>query len=177
VVEIVLTYHSLGEDAQAGFTAGWRQTPLSPAGREEARALGDRWRHERIAAVFSSDLRRAVETAQIAFQGTSIPQFADWRLRECNFGAYAGTGVGGVLRHWRQHLEEPYLDGESWHQAIDRVARFLDDLAAYWQGQRVLLIGHVATRWALDHRLAGIPVDALEIPGDDSGREWTYRLS
>ena len=41
------------------------------------------------------------------------------------------------------------------------MARFLDDLPSRWDGQRVLVIGHVATRWALDHVLGGVPLEDL----------------
>lgn len=46
----------------------------------------------------------------------------------------------------RQHLDLPYPGGESWRQAVTRVGRFLSDLPLRWQGQRGLIIGHVATR-------------------------------
>jgi broad specificity phosphatase PhoE len=50
---------------------------LSKAGRESARELGARRRDDGIVAVFSSDLRRAVETAEIAFAGLPIPLHQD----------------------------------------------------------------------------------------------------
>jgi 2,3-bisphosphoglycerate-dependent phosphoglycerate mutase len=39
-----------------------------------------------IGAVFTSDLRRAAQTAEIAFGETDVPILYDWRLRECDFG-------------------------------------------------------------------------------------------
>ena len=42
-----------------------------------------------------------------------------------------------------------------WRQAITRVGRFLADLSLRWDGQRVLVVGHVATRWGLEHYLTG----------------------
>ena len=56
-----------------------------------------------------------------------------------------------------QYLDQPYPGRESWRQAVNRVSRFLDDLPLRWRGQRVLVIGHVATRWALN----GVPLEDL----------------
>ncbi len=39
--------------------------------------------------------------------------------------------------------------------------RFLDELASRTDLRRVLLIGHVATRWALDQALGGVPLERL----------------
>jgi hypothetical protein len=57
------------------------------------------------------------------------------------------------------------------------VGRFLGDLPSRWSGQRVLVIGHVATRWGFDHFIDGIPLEQLA--GEDfAWREgWEYRLS
>ena len=64
-VEIVFETHSLSTDNEAGIATGWRQGELSEEGRRLARRLGERRRGERIDAVYASDLRRAVETAEL----------------------------------------------------------------------------------------------------------------
>ena len=77
----------------------------------------------------------------------------------------------------REYLEQPYPDGESWRQAIGRVGRLLDDLASRWDGKRILVIGHVATRRGLDHFINGISLEALASQ-DFAWREgWEYELS
>jgi 2,3-bisphosphoglycerate-dependent phosphoglycerate mutase len=76
----------------------------------------------------------------------------------------------------REHLDRPYPGGESWRQATARVGRFLADLSLRWNGQRILVIGHVATRWGLDHFLGGARLEDL-IEQDFAWREgWEYRL-
>ena len=58
-----------------------------------------------------------------------------------------------------------------------RAGGLLHDLPTRWAGTRVLLIGHVATRWALDHLLNGVPLADL-IGADFAWREgWEYHLS
>ena len=85
----------------------------------------------------------------------------DWRLRECDYGQRNGMPVAELHAGRRQHLDEPYPGGESWRQAAARVGRFLADLPLRWDGQRVLVIGHVATRWGLDHLINGVPLEGL----------------
>src|SRR6266545_6363763 len=80
-VEIIFEYHSTSTDNEAGVASGWSDPPLSAKGRAVAKELGERRQGEQIDAVFCSDLRRAIETAEIAF-GKRIPIHADHRLRE-----------------------------------------------------------------------------------------------
>ena len=173
---IVFETHSWSEDNDRGIVTGWLPGRLSDRGRELARRLGERRRGDGIAAVFTSDLYRCVETAQIAFAGTSLPILADWRLRECDHGALNGAPREIVRPRLRSHLTTPYPQGESWEQAIARVARFLDDLPLRWDGRRVLVIGHVATGWAFDIHLAGKRLADLAETGFVWQEGWEYRL-
>jgi broad specificity phosphatase PhoE len=159
---LVFETHSITEDNEGGVATGWRPGRLSEAGREQARRLGERRRDDGIEAVFSSDLGRAMETVGIAFEGTAVPVLADWRLRECDYGEWNGAPVAQVHGGGRRaHLDEPYPGGESWRSAVARVARFVPDLALRWDGARVVVVGHVATRWAFEHVLLGITLEAL----------------
>jgi 2,3-bisphosphoglycerate-dependent phosphoglycerate mutase len=67
VIEVVFETHATTEDNEAGRATGWLPGRLSGQGREQAADLGQRRADDGIAAVFCSDLRRAVETAEIAF--------------------------------------------------------------------------------------------------------------
>src|SRR5262245_19943771 len=157
---IVFETHSPSEDNERGVASGWSHSRLSERGRTQARELGERRRHDGIAVVFSSDLRRAVETTEVAFPSGTPPVLLDWRLRECDYGDDTRAPVAAHVRDRPSHVDEPYPGGESWRQPTARVAGWLDDLAPRWAGARILVVGHVATRWALDNRLAGIPLEA-----------------
>jgi broad specificity phosphatase PhoE len=77
----------------------------------------------------------------------------------------------------RRRLDEPFPRGESWRAAVERVSLFLGELIEQRQGQRVLLIGHVATRWALDSRVHGERLEDL-IDAPFCWREgWEYTLA
>ena len=82
----------------------------------------------------------------------------DWRLRECDYGELNGAPRDQVHADRAAYLSTPYPGGESWQQAVDRVGSFLGDLLPRWDGARVLVVGHVATRLGLDHHLLGVPL-------------------
>jgi broad specificity phosphatase PhoE len=173
---LVFETHSTTVDNELGRATGWLPGELSGPGRAQARELGHRRRDDGIAAVFSSDLDRAIQTALIAFQGSEIPLLYDWRLRECDYGQRNGMPAAELHSGRFEHLDQPYPGGESWRQAVTRMGRFLGDLPLRWDGQRVLVIGHVATRWGLDHFIGGVPLE--DLAGEDFvWREgWEYRL-
>jgi 2,3-bisphosphoglycerate-dependent phosphoglycerate mutase len=173
--EIVFETHSWSEDNDRGIATGWLPGRLSERGRELAAELGQRRGQDGIAAVFTSDLRRAAQTADIAFEGTEVPVLRDWRLRECDYGSRNGMPAVELREHRTSYLDQPYPGGESWRQAVQRVGRFLADLPTRWDGQRVLVIGHVATRWALDHLINGVPLEALIVRDFDWREGWEYR--
>jgi broad specificity phosphatase PhoE len=126
--------------------------------------------------VFTSDLRRAVETAEIAFGGSGIPVFEDRRLRECDYGELNGMPTERLLAERSHRIDVPYPAGESYRDVVVRVRAFLEDVAAEHDGSRVVLIGHSATRWALDHLLTGTPLEEL-VDAPFAWREgWEYVL-
>ena len=107
---------------------------------------------------------------------TSVPILLDWRLRECDYGTRNGGPSAAHMRDRAAFVDEPYPDGESWRAATARVGGFLDDLAPRWDGARVLIIGHVATRWALDHYLDGVALEQLAAEEFAWQEGWEYRL-
>jgi broad specificity phosphatase PhoE len=158
----------------AGIATGWLPGKLSARGREQACELGERRRDDGLAAVFTSDLRRAVETAEIAFAGSSLPVVADERLRECDYGALNGTA--GPVHDRDAHLDVPYPGGESWRQAVARVRGFLEELRRARAGERVLVIGHSATRLALEVVAAGRELEAAMAEPFTWQPGWEYTL-
>jgi alpha-ribazole phosphatase/probable phosphoglycerate mutase len=175
-VQIVFETHALSQDNERGLASGWLPGRLSERGRALARELGERRVADGLAAVFTSDLRRALETVELAFADSGPPVLVDWRLRECDYGSLNGASAAQVLRERRRRLTMPYPDGESWEQAVRRVGRFVGDLPLRWTGQRVLVIGHVATRWAFDHLVNGVRLEDL-IEEDFGWQEgWEYEL-
>jgi len=145
-----------------------------PRGRELAAELGERRRNDGIEAVFASDRRRAIETAEIAFAGSGIPLFLDWRLRECDYGELTGGPAEQVGAEVKSRIDVPFPGGESYRDVVQRMNRFLDDLFLRWDEQRIVVIGHAATRWALQHLLDGEPLEDLVGAPFEWQEGWEY---
>ncbi|MBA2475890.1 MAG: histidine phosphatase family protein [Actinobacteria bacterium] len=175
-VEVIFETHSLTEDNERGIATGWLGGRLSENGKRLAKELGDRRRNENLAAIFTSDLARAVETTTIAFGDGDIPILKDWRLRECNYGAMNGMPVAQLVDERPLRIDTPFPEGESWRQAVERHEWFLNDLARRHDGERVLVIGHVSTWWALDHFVAGEKLEELVRNPHEWQEGWSYEL-
>jgi broad specificity phosphatase PhoE len=174
-VDIVYETHSITTDNEAGRATGWLPGELSARGRLLAAELGARRRGDGLAAVFTSDLTRAVQTAEIAFAGTAVPIHRDARLRECDYGELNGMPVAQLAALRSRHVDVPFPGGQSYRQVVDATRDFLRDLAA-WDGTRVLVIAHSANRWALEHLLLGHRLEALVDAPFAWQEGWHYRL-
>jgi broad specificity phosphatase PhoE len=150
---------------------------LSPRGRELAAALGERRRNDGIAAVLASDRRRAFETAEIAFRETKIPIFLDWRLRECDYGDLTGGPAERVGAEVKSRISRPFPGGESYRDVVARMARFLDDLFLRWDDKRLGVIGHAATRWAIQHLVDGERLEDVVGAPFEWQEGWEYAVN
>ena len=134
VVNIVFESHSTSMDNENHLSSGWNDVELSPLGIQQAKDLGERRKDEKFDAIFCSDLQRSYKTAEIAF-GNKFPIIRDKRLRECNYGD---------------------LTQSPSEQASERMKSFLKDLAKNYSGKKVMIIGHRATQYGLEHWIKGI---------------------
>jgi 2,3-bisphosphoglycerate-dependent phosphoglycerate mutase len=172
-VDVVYETHSITVDNETGHATGWLPGELSEAGREAAARLGARRRDDGLAAVYTSDLRRAVETAEIAFAGSPLPIVREPRLRECNYGALNGRPRDEVHAYG---VDERYPDGETWREAIERVRGFLEELARARDGERVLVIGHMSAWYALESLTKDLPPEDVLGTRMAWQEGWEYRL-
>jgi 2,3-bisphosphoglycerate-dependent phosphoglycerate mutase len=168
MLTIVFETHATSLDNEAGLASGWFDVDLSPAGEAQARALGERRGADAIAAVHCSDLRRTRRTAQIAFAERGVPIVVDARLRECDYGDLTRQPAASLDPRER-YIDAVFPGGESLTQAVQRVARWLDDARDVHAGATILVIGHRATFYAFEHLLRGVPLrDAVRAP-------WTWQ--
>lgn len=175
-VEIVYETHATTVDNETGHATGWRDGELSERGRSLAKQLGERRRDDRASAVFCSNLGRAVQTVTIAFEGSAVPVYFDARLRECDYGDWTGMPVARLDAERPRRIREPFPGGESYTDVVVRMGEFLADLARDWDGHRVVVVGHAATRFALDHLLRGERLEDL-VAAPFAWREgWHYVL-
>ncbi|UBU10398.1 histidine phosphatase family protein [Nonomuraea gerenzanensis] len=176
-VELIYETHATTTDNESGIATGWLPGELSATGRRQARELGERRRSDGLAAVFVSDLHRAVQTARIAFPDGCPPVHQDRRLRECDYGDLNGSPATLIAERRARHLDEPFPGGQSYRQVVAATRAFLHDLAKGWDGARVLVIAHSANRWALDCLLDGASLEEAVGEGRFAWQPgWSYTV-
>jgi broad specificity phosphatase PhoE/N-acetylglutamate synthase-like GNAT family acetyltransferase len=172
----VFETHATTVDNEAGLASGWFDAVLSAAGEQQARALGARRRADDLTAVFCSDLTRSFRTAEIAFGDRSLPIVRDARLRECDYGDLTRRPMSEIEPQRLRHLVEPFPNGESYQEVVERVSGWLGDVRRQFDASRVMIIGHRATFYALQHLLNRVALrEAVELPWTWQPG-WTYEL-
>ena len=127
---------------------GQSDVPLSPAGEKQAELLARRWRRRRFDAVYSSDLSRAVRTAEIVANGVKPVPAPE--LREMDLGEWVGHTTSEVAElypeEWRAFrsasVECRATGGESRRELLERVTRFFYTAARRHPDQNVLVVTH-----------------------------------
>ena len=143
--------HMTSVDNEAGRASGYTDAPLSPSGRQRARELGRQYTTHALDAVFCSDLQRASDTARIAFAGRALPIVPDARLREYDYGDLTRYPVAQVEEEFARRIVELFPHGESLLMVAQRVGAFLRDALCGYDEKTVVVIGHRATRYALEY--------------------------
>ena len=134
---------------------GHADPPLNELGREQARALGEELAGSPLAAVYSSDLRRAAETARIvaALRGLEPDERRD--LREIDVGEWSGLTFAEIERLYPEGVARHVAGGDGWehgepHAAMqERIVAAVRRIAADHPGEHILLVIHGGTMRAL----------------------------
>lgn len=168
---LIYETHSTTLDNENGIATGWLPGELSARGRVESEELGAR--RQDVDLVFSSDLRRAVQTVELS--GLTVPHFQDWRLRECNYGDLNGAPVD-ALNPRVERVRTAFPGGQSYHDVMELTRSFLEDVKRWYAGNVVLVVAHSANRWALDHLLGGGTLEKLITVPFDWHPGWEYKL-
>lgn len=148
-MKIYFAAHATTIDNEAGLSSGWKDIELSELGLKQAKELGDIFKDIKIDLICCSDLKRAVDTVKIAF-GDKIPTIIDKRLRELNYGDFNGKPDKIVGPIKVQKIKEPFSNGESYEQVMERTHEFYKELKKNNSDKNVLIVGHRATQYGLD---------------------------
>lgn len=137
---------------------GHLDIPLNAEGRRQAKALAAGLQHEKLAAIISSDLQRAMQTAGEIGRLQGLPTRIDPALRERCFGDFEGklyTELPEIYpeeyAHWRSrdpdfHFPAKHDDqnniGESIREFQERTINCITHYAAQFTGQKIALVAH-----------------------------------
>ncbi|MGO8950892.1 MAG: histidine phosphatase family protein [Ktedonobacterales bacterium] len=153
--------HMSSVDNEAKRASGHADVPLSKLGRQQAQELGRYYATKTFDAIFCSDLQRAVTTSQIAFAGRGLPIVADARLREYDYGDMTQFPVAQVEEEFPRRINQPFPNGESLLMVAQRMRDFLQELSSRYGGKTLVIIGHRATRYALEHWCSGVSLEEI----------------
>jgi broad specificity phosphatase PhoE len=148
VTTILLARHGETDWNREGRFQGHADPPLNDTGRAQAARLAVELADVELAAVYSSPLRRALETAEVvaaAHDLTPIPLDA---LREVGVGSWQGltrpeieTRFPDQFARWLDY-EQGWADGETYEEMSQRVVAALLELAVEHGGKQILAVTH-----------------------------------
>jgi probable phosphoglycerate mutase len=148
VTTILLARHGETDWNREGRFQGWADPPLNATGRAQAVDLSVQLMAEELAAVYSSPLRRAYETAEVVAASRGLEPVTVDALREVDVGSWSGLSRAEI----EQRFPEQYArwldygrgweDGETYEQMVDRVVEALQELAEARDGERILAVTH-----------------------------------
>ncbi|HVC88367.1 MAG TPA: histidine phosphatase family protein [Gaiellaceae bacterium] len=155
---IFLARHGETDWNVEGRWQGWADPPLNDLGRAQARELAEQLRSTRFDAVYSSDLRRAHETAQIVAAPHEVPVTADPGLREIDVGSWSGLTRAELAERF-PNGDRP--DGETRDQHRARVHATVERIARAELGRRILIVTHGGTMRALRGQVSDGPAHPI----------------
>lgn len=154
-VKITYFVHGTTTDNENEISSGWSDASLSELGIRQSTELREKAKDKKFDVVFCSDLKRAVDSAQLAFEGVA-PIIADKRLRECNYGKLNGH-LSDIVEPMQEEecIYNKFPEGESYEDVKARIADFLKFLKENYDGKSVAIVAHKAPQLSLDVLLKG----------------------
>ena len=156
---ILLARHGETDWNRDGIWQGWADPPLNDDGRAQARRLAEQLRETPFDAVYSSDLQRARETAELVAEPHGVPVITDPGLREIDIGSWSGLTRAEIDERFPQGIRP---DGETRDQHAARVLEAVERIARANPGRRILLVTHGGTMRALHGHVSDEPFHPVD---------------
>ena len=148
MIKIIYFVHGTTTDNASKLCSGWKVALLNDLGKEQAKNLGkvSKERGDKFDVMFTSDLKRAIESSNIAFP--EYEKITDNRLRECNYGDLDGEHKSLVV--YEEHINESFPNGESLKDVENRIRNFVQYLKDNYDNQTIGVVAHRAPQLALE---------------------------
>ena len=145
---IYIVRHGQTEWNLLGKTQGHGNSDLTPKGIEQAELLADSMTKYPIDYIYSSDLGRAYQTAEIIGNKLSIEVEKTEALREMNFGTWEGRIIKDIIEEdpelYKMWRNEPHLakipQGETLSQIKERTDAFIKEINEKYDGKHIVLV-------------------------------------
>lgn len=154
-MKLILTRHGQTVENKEGIIQGHLPGKLSKKGIRQAKKLALRLKDEKIDCIYSSDLKRAVDTAkEIAKYHPDTPFRRVKELRERDHGSLTGRNKKEV--DWTKFWD---VDGETVETMSKRAKKLIDKIYDEYAGGTVVIVGHGAINKVLTSVILNKPFD------------------
>ncbi len=162
-MRLILVRHGETDWNRFGKCQGISDVPLNSTGRKQARELGYSLRNENIHAIFSSDLQRAINTAECISKYHDVEVQKDERFREMDQGDFEGLdfkyireNYSDVLKKWREEPETVRIPGgESLTEVQSRAWLAFNNLMSKYNKKNIIVVAHNLTIVTLLCKISG----------------------
>ena len=150
MTQLCLVRHGQTDWNLEGRYQGQSDVPLNENGLAQAKSLTEQLKGQTFSAIYSSDLMRARQTAELIAKMLGITMQIEPRLREINQGEWEGVLVDDIKARyaeiWSQRTVDPANvrppGGETVGEVATRVYAALDDIARLFPTEHVLVVSH-----------------------------------
>jgi broad specificity phosphatase PhoE len=168
VTTVILARHGETDWNRRGIWQGHGDPPLNAEGRRQATELARRLVAEQpVTAVYSSDLRRARETAELVASGLGLPVQLDPGLREMDVGSWTGLTIAEI----QERFGTDEHDGEKREDFDARAVAAMHRVAATHEHAIIVVVSHGGVARALQRHVLG---DALPLLGNGEAEWYRY---
>ena len=152
MTKIYLIRHGETEWNKIGKLQGSSDIQLLPEGIKQAHMLADHAPFHAVDAIYSSDLSRAVMTAEILAEKFNLPVIKERGLRETSFGDWEGRFLSDLAKENPKGFEYFFTkpdkvqppNGETFLQSQARIMNALDEIIADNEGRNIIVVSHGA---------------------------------
>lgn len=163
---LILIRHGETDWNVTGRWQGQADVPLNGCGREQAERLARDLAGQDIAAIYSSDLSRARDTAAPLAHLLGLTIIVDGRLREVNLGAWEGMLSEDIASQYPQELSARRRNplharapqGESVMEVIARIIEAVKEITARHPNETVAIVSHGVALAAVICQAEAIPL-------------------
>ena len=148
-VEITYFVHGTTTDNEKDLATGWSPGKLSELGIKQAKELGKLVSNQNFDVIFCSDLKRAVDSAELGF-ADKYEIIQDERLRECNYGDFTRKSAKEFKDDMNKYVDTSFPNGESYKDVEKRIVDFLEFIKQNYTGKHIAIVAHQAPQLALD---------------------------
>lgn len=184
-MDLILVRHGC-TDAEPGLCLGQADLPISSRGFTDVQQLAATWNGSAPRFLFSSDLRRAQQSAQVFAAAFAIEPLTDPRLREVDFGRWNGSHWNAIMQadhgqyqHWLENwVIQAAPEGESFADVLRRTGAWLTALIGSTENDDcVLAMAHCGSIRAVLCHVLGLPPERALAIGVDHSRASRLRYA